>query len=152
MDWPLRGLQPVCQNECQCAFNEIEIDSVTLSRHPDRVQDARYICLFTAWPLARRCDSQSLPRFAPALPVSTLGSAHGRRLGLKLACACSYIGCLHSLKFVITLHFATMSSGRKGLFVGKPWPPARCQRVCAAQPPEISKTLPVTSSFAELDK
>ena len=41
-----------------------------------------------------------------------------------------------------------MSSGDNTLLTGNPCPPACCQRVCAAHPPEISNSEPVVSSLS----
>jgi hypothetical protein len=41
------------------------------------------------------------------------------------------------------------SSGESTLLTGKPWPPACCQRVCAAHPPETSNREPVVSTLSE---
>ena len=54
------------------------------------------------------------------------------------------------LKFVNVSHFETTSSGINLMFVGKPCPPARCHRVSAAQPPEISNNRPVVSVLSSL--
>lgn len=55
-----------------------------------------------------------------------------------------------SLKLVILPHFATISSGVYGLIVGKPYPPARCHRVCAAQPPRTSNNDPDVSTLSKI--
>lgn len=52
-------------------------------------------------------------------------------------------------KSVMTFHFEMTSSGVRALFIGNPWPPARCQRVWAAQPPMISNSWPLVSPLAE---
>jgi hypothetical protein len=55
----------------------------------------------------------------------------------------------HLPNSVIASHFERIASGVRGLLTGKPCPPERCQRVCAAQPPDTSKRDPVVSSLAE---
>jgi hypothetical protein len=50
---------------------------------------------------------------------------------------------------VIFFHFEITSSGDNRLLTGKPWPPACCQRVCAAHPPETSNKEPVVLSLSK---
>ena len=43
-------------------------------------------------------------------------------------------------------------SGIKGWFTGKPWPPARCQRIWEIHPPATWNKLPVVSSLESLER
>jgi hypothetical protein len=51
-------------------------------------------------------------------------------------------------KEVILSHLEITSSGVGGVLTGNPWPPERCHRTWAAQPPATSKRELVTSSLS----
>jgi hypothetical protein len=52
-------------------------------------------------------------------------------------------------KFVILAHFAMTFSGDNALLTGNPCPPACCQRVWAAHPPETSNREPVVALLSK---
>ena len=85
---------------------------------------------------------------APCLAECLPDSSHAHHLE-KHGTLTEHAGNGSSPKLVIFFHFAMTSSGDSFSLTGKPCPPACCQRVRAAHPPETSNREPVVSALSE---